>query len=194
MTIADLPRSSESSRKVWVTADEHYCDPKIIGYTRRPYDDVDAMRDDLIVRHNTLVAPEDHVIHVGDFCTGTRRDFCDLVAALNGTHYFMEGDHDWALLSYLKWDDKPPEIEARVVVLPEMVRLTFNGTVVTLCHYAMLRWRNGHFGAPHLFAHSHGGLMHLSAAIDIGVDSNSYNPWLLVDAMEKASSKFTKNK
>lgn len=189
---ADLPRNSDSSRKVFITADEHYGDPKILTYYPRPYADTDAMREDFIKRQNSKVGPDDSVIHVGDFCYGKRKDFIELVEALNGTHYFMEGDHDWSMLAFARWRHKPEALAKRVIVLPMMVELPFDDSVVTICHYAMLRWKNGHFGAPHLFAHSHGTLDHLSTAIDIGVDANNYYPHLLGEAMEKASAKYKK--
>lgn len=49
---------------------------------------------------------------------------------------------------------------------------------IVLCHYAMRVWDKSHFGAWHLYGHSHGSLPDdpNSLSIDIGVDSHAYMP------------------
>ena len=53
-------------RNVYVISDEHYFDASIIGFCKRPFDDVLEMNAALINRHNSVVKPTDHTIHVGD--------------------------------------------------------------------------------------------------------------------------------
>ena len=51
-----------------------------------------------------------------------------------------------------------------------------DGTMVVLCHYAMLVWSRSHHGAIHLYGHSHGNLPGDSQSCDVGVDCWDFAP------------------
>ena len=56
--------------KIWITSDTHFGHINIIKYCNRPYADVTEMNNALIANINSQVAPEDTLIHAGDFCFG----------------------------------------------------------------------------------------------------------------------------
>jgi calcineurin-like phosphoesterase family protein len=56
--------------QVWVTSDQHFAHAKIIRYANRPYASAAEMDMDLIQKWNSVVAPGDIVLHLGDFCFG----------------------------------------------------------------------------------------------------------------------------
>ncbi|MCQ2433322.1 MAG: metallophosphoesterase [Clostridia bacterium] len=77
---------------VFFTADTHFGDDAIRRYENRPFSDVNEMDEALITRWNSVVAPEDTVFHLGDFCcNGTD---AALLARLNGTKFLVRGNHE----------------------------------------------------------------------------------------------------
>jgi calcineurin-like phosphoesterase family protein len=78
---------------IWLTADEHYGHANIIRYCERPFTDVAHMERELIARHNAVVGPNDHVIHVGDFAMDDRR-VLPILQQLRGWHSLVVGNHD----------------------------------------------------------------------------------------------------
>jgi len=50
---------------------------------------------------------------------------------------------------------------------------------MVLCHYAMRSWPKSHYGAWHLYGHSHGKLPMLGRSMDIGVDTHDFYPYSL---------------
>ena len=80
--------------KVWVTADTHFGDEKIIDFCKRPFKNVDEMNEVLIRQWNGLVGPEDMVWHLGDFGFGDKIQIQAWVAALNGEKRLIRGNHD----------------------------------------------------------------------------------------------------
>lgn len=79
--------------KVWFTSDPHFGHRNVINLCKRPFNSLEHMHSALISNWNSVVAPEDTVIIVGDFSLSTK----DAVAygpALNGTKWLVPGNHD----------------------------------------------------------------------------------------------------
>jgi len=77
----------------WFTSDEHYDHSNIIEYCKRPFSDVNDMREALIRRHNQVVKKGDTVWHLGDFAMKTRT-VAEVLPRLNGEHHLLCGNHD----------------------------------------------------------------------------------------------------
>lgn len=61
-------------------------------------------------------------------------------------------------------------------------RLTRGGRslVIVMCHYAMRVWDRSHYGAWHLYGHSHGRLPPSEElSMDVGVDTHDFRPYSL---------------
>lgn len=83
--------------KVHFLSDTHFFHTNIIKYCSRPFTDSDEMNAEMVKRWNTVVAPDDIVIHGGDLTAGLglRRDeLRDLIRSLNGTKVLVRGNHD----------------------------------------------------------------------------------------------------
>jgi len=103
--------------KLWLTSDTHFNHDNIIGYCNRPYKDVSHMNRMLIDRWNTLVSPDDWVIHCGDVCMGRWEDAGKAVETLSGHKVLCRGNHDgskflrvyrdlgWHVMTTLSVDD-----------------------------------------------------------------------------------------
>jgi calcineurin-like phosphoesterase family protein len=153
------------------------------------------MDDSLIANHNSIVRPDDHVIHIGDICFGTWKTLTGILRRLNGTHYLMDGSHDRALAEYINLDsdERPQDLIPKVRLLPKLFEFTYQGEKIVLCHYAMATWWSSHHGSYHFHGHSHGKFPHPGRAIDVGVDSpqitNPLHPILIDEAMKIVDKK-----
>lgn len=184
-----IPRQP-GRRRLWLTADEHYSHRRIIGYQSRPFSSLEEMNSTLVTRHNELVKEGDTVIHVGDFSFGRADDFLRVASLLNGTHCFMDGSHDRSMREFFS----SPELTAsnsRFHLLPKLFEFTFSGVKVVLCHYALHNWWASHYqgSSAHFHGHSHGRFTSPFHALDIGVDTNDFRPYLIEEAIIKAQTK-----
>jgi calcineurin-like phosphoesterase family protein len=171
-----------SNIQTWFTADQHFGHANIIRYCARPFNSVDDMDTTLIRNWNKLVGQDDVVYHLGDFTLGNVARFAALAANLNGRIHVVPGSHDERWL-----DGFHNEIPSRsghfVQLLPPLVSIRFpergagrRSLIVVLCHYAMRVWERAHYGAWHLYGHSHGRLPPEGRSLDVGVDCHNYCP------------------
>jgi calcineurin-like phosphoesterase family protein len=82
----------------WFTADLHLGHANIIGYSHRPFVDVEHMHASLIEGWNAAVQPDDTVWVLGDVALGRLGDVLPLVESFNGRKLLLAGNHDrcWA--------------------------------------------------------------------------------------------------
>jgi calcineurin-like phosphoesterase family protein len=78
-------------QKLWFYSDPHFFHHNIIRYANRPYQNVEDMNQDLILKLNSKVGKNDKVIFVGDmfFFKRNKEDIqkcLDIFHALNGNH------------------------------------------------------------------------------------------------------------
>lgn len=85
---------TDYGRQVWLTSDQHFGHKNIISLCRRPWPDTDTMREGLIANHNSVVADDDIVIHLGDFAFLSETDMKRVLHRLRGVHYLVPGNHD----------------------------------------------------------------------------------------------------
>lgn len=186
-------------KKVWFTADTHFGHKNVIKYCNRPYETVNQMNNALIENWNNSVEPEDVVFHLGDFAF--LQDSTEIINALNGKIYLIPGNHDKQIVGQSNNVFNPPDglttkfrimeplLDVDIQVEDEKLRLV-------LCHYAMRVWNKSHYGAIHLYGHSHGTLPDdpNSLSMDVGVDCHNYSPISLDDVLLKMYNKAFKPK
>lgn len=152
------------------SGDHHFSHQNIIKYCKRPFSiqDHDA---ELIKRWNEKISNNDSVYYVGDFCFGRVDFFLD---QLNFKQLFwVLGNHDDRSLT------RPNYVKSKnrdIVCFSGIHEIKLNDFNITLCHFAMRKWNKSHFGAWHLFGHSHGRLAPYGLSFDVGVDGNDYYP------------------
>jgi len=81
-------------KRIFVTADLHFGHENIIKYCNRPFKNVRAMDRQLIRNWNDDVNQEDSVYVVGDFIYKSPRNWREYAEELNGTKFFIIGNHD----------------------------------------------------------------------------------------------------
>jgi calcineurin-like phosphoesterase family protein len=173
-----MGRGSEA--EVYFTADTHFGHANIIRYCHRPYRDVAEMDAAMIAAWNAKVPAEAIIYHLGDFTLAGRTAAAGYFAQLHGQIRVLPGSHDE------RWLPKKlgPDTELRsldgvpVEIMPPLLSLEFpslssdgqHPQVIVLCHYALRVWDRSHYGAWHLYGHSHGDLPPLGRSLDVGVD------------------------
>lgn len=80
--------------KVYIISDTHFGHDRVIEYCKRPYDSVEQMEEDLVLRWNNTVSKDDKVFHLGDFGFGSKEVMQHIVSRLNGRISIVLGNHD----------------------------------------------------------------------------------------------------
>jgi calcineurin-like phosphoesterase family protein len=178
--------------KIFLSGDQHLHHKKIIQYCNRPFANPEEMDETMAANWNSLVGPKDTVWVVGDFLFGNKHDLLAMIQRLNGRILFLHGSHDRAASQLQKDEEATQKLARSGKFFFKGVQATFKhqGWVITLNHYAMLRWPLSHHGVGlHFYGHSHTNLPHYGRAMDIGVDTSNFFPILLDDAISHVKTK-----
>lgn len=155
---------------VFFTSDTHFDHGNIIKYCNRPFANAEEMNETIIERWNHAVRLNDTVYHLGDVAfVKTLGRLQQLVDRLNGHIFLVKGNHD---------KEKLVKGVRGINYLGNLKRIKVFEQQIVLCHYAMRVWDKWHFGAWHLYGHSHGTLpdMRESLSFDVGVDAWEFTP------------------
>ena len=192
---------------MWFTSDHHFGHKRIIELCNRPYENIKEHDEDLIARWNSVVSPSDQVYHLGDFTLGGSKDAAKIFERLNGNIHIIGNyfHHDSRWLP--KMDNGAPalwETHRKYVSLgtehrqrfvdvlqpitalePNPLSVTKDGDVgfygppIILCHYPLALWDRKHYGAWHLFGHTHqagNDVVLTRFSLNVGIDAWDYKP------------------
>jgi calcineurin-like phosphoesterase family protein len=158
---------------IWFTSDTHFFHRKLA--TMRGFGSPEEMNEKMRDTWNSLVQPKDQVYHMGDHSFAGYEKTVEFTRTLNGVKHLILGNHDDGLIPKIV-DLKTRNIFASI---GSMKRLKVGpGEEYHLAHYGHRVWRNSHYGAYHLYGHSHGHLEPLGRSVDVGVDANWVSPEL----------------
>ena len=172
---------------LFFTSDEHYGHKNILGFCNRPFRDTTEHIEESIRRHNEKVPKGARVYHVGDMFWRTLclKDAMNIMDRLNGTHYFVWGNHD-----ELIQDNKC--LRDRFVWCRDIAQVYHPklDKSLVLCHYAMHVWRNSHKGAYHLYGHTHAALQEQNnLSFDCGQDAQNFTPISVEEVIARMEEK-----
>lgn len=177
---SQLPIFDDRSRKVWVWSDLHFHHKNIIGFSERPYEDLEQMHEHLLANHNDYVSNDDIVIWVGDIGFKGTGILNEMLAEYNGYKILVVGNHDFngKKLRKLAFD----ETHLIYAVDYPDVSLVFT-------HYPMYTvpepWVNVH-GHLHAFPDPVSGH---PRHINVNCEIQGYKPRLLDDVAKQAKSR-----
>lgn len=161
----------------YFVADPHFGHARIIEICKRPFASSDEQTEVLTENWNSVVKPSDDVWVIGDFCMANPKRY---LRKLHGNIHLIRGNHD----RYTGSETKAGFASAR-----DTKMLKLKGQELWLAHYAHRVWPKAHYGAWHLFGHSHGCLPDWkNMSLDVGVDNRKkyfsekdakklYAPW-----------------
>ena len=160
---------------VWFTSDHHFGHKNIIKYSKRPFNSVDEMDEEMIRRWNAKVGKEDRVYHLGDVGLCSPERLGQILDRLNGKIHLIKGNHETAALANprrFEWIKDYFELK-----LPD-TNAHQGSRFIVLMHYAMRVWNASHHGTWMLYGHSHGSLPDDPHALsfDAGVDCHDFSP------------------
>jgi len=174
---------------VWFTADLHLGHANIIGYSRRPFPDVDAMNEALIQRWNETVATDDAVWILGDVALGRIKESLAHVGRLAGRKCLLAGNHDRCWTGHGRraegWAERYLQAGFEEIRQGEMV-LPLGGTDVLACHFPYrgdshdhdryVEHRPADRGLWLLHGHVHERWRQQGRMLNVGVDAWAYRP------------------
>lgn len=127
---------------IYFTSDEHYWHENVIKYCSRPYKDAQEMNEDMILKYNSIITPEDTVYRLGDFSLAYRA--VELYAPrLMGIKKLIPGNHDFCHSYHKKSRNKENQEkwiqkyqDYGFEILPEQFVLDIPGVgIFNLCHH-----------------------------------------------------------
>lgn len=176
------------------TADLHVDHANIIKLSKRPFLDVEEMKNTIITNWNSVVNDGDIVYVLGDICFSVDT-FTELVEVLNGQIHIIRGNHDEEAI---KRAVNGYKING-VVYHRDILRIKDGKHTVVLSHYPIFEWDRWFSGSFHLHGHVHGNKIgELSnksrsfrpRAFDVGVDVWDFKP-VTLDKILKRQEELT---
>jgi calcineurin-like phosphoesterase family protein len=173
----------------YFTADLHLGHRNIIDYCDRPFRDVDEMNEALIDRWNSIVAPSDEVVVLGDFAMGRIAETLPAAGLLRGRKVLVAGNHDRCWRGHSKGVDSwiRRYLDAGFdEVWQGSVELEVGGVPVVACHFPYRGDSHDHdrfvehrpvdAGEWLLHGHVHERWQVSEKMINVGVDVWDYAP------------------
>lgn len=143
----------------------------ILRFSNRPFESIEQHDEVLLKNINRTVRPKDTLYLVGDFARYQIKERRAKIECKNV--FLLMGDHDAKMTECLNARFTGVFDFGVNLKIPEYKGIR----QLTLCHWAMYRWRASHYGSIHGFAHSH---QHMrfgkGRSMNCGVDQWGYHP------------------
>jgi calcineurin-like phosphoesterase family protein len=176
--------------KPFFTADTHAGHANIIKYCNRPFKTAEEMAATIVDNWNSVVVSDDDVVyHMGDVWDVRGHNpglYKEFLGALNGKIYLVLGNHDQKVYRFKdRFELWPKDMggnrlwykDLATIRVPDVDHPEGHQTIV-LAHFAQRVWNASHYGAWHLYGHSHGMLPDDPHAysMDVGMDCHGFKP------------------
>ena len=80
--------------EIFLTSDTHFCHNQAFLYEPRGFSSTEEMNEAIIANWNSIVKPEDRVIHLGDIMLNNNENGIECLKRLNGQICIVWGNHD----------------------------------------------------------------------------------------------------
>lgn len=159
---------------LWFSSDYHISHDNIIGFCGRPFKDVWEMQNEIIRRHNSVVAPDDIVYLVGDTfwdrSNWSTTKVTEFLKKLNGNIILLPGNHDDKTLrkymGVISFDRAMPEIK-------------YEDEIFVAFHYPLMSWPRSYHGSICVHGHTHSKIRQTSPdrrLVNVCVDAWDFYP------------------
>ncbi|MGE3820609.1 MAG: metallophosphoesterase family protein [Isosphaeraceae bacterium] len=167
--------------------------PEALRAFRLSRESIDTMNQALVANVNAVVAPEDTLWCLGDWCFGKSREY------LANARWFRDQIHCRTVnIVWGNHDDRViRDLFDRAV---DQIEIEVDGVPMTLNHYPMLTWNGQHRATAaqpnvHLYGHVHAIYQRdpsalpirdadAWAALDVGFDGHDYQVWSVPQIMD----------
>lgn len=182
----------------------HYGHSNIIGFCKRPFENVEEMGKKLIENWNNKVPKDGIVFHLGDFSWGGYNAWKDFREQLNGDIILIKGNHDIKNLT--------PQAVGLFKHVTQQMRIEIEGRKIWLNHFPFLcysgTYRDFNGLEYNLFGHIH--LSNIKerntgrdcercyqtlfpTQYDVGVDFNNFTPISWYEVNDKIQKQIKEN-
>lgn len=149
-----------------------------IENSTRPFDTLEEMNEYIIGNINSIVMPDDILIHLGDFAFGARKEIPALRDRINcNMIYLIAGNHDYCFKSKSRL-----YYELAFQDILTYKELRHKGILFSMSHYPLGSWNEIGKGGINLHGHCHGNYTRtIGRQMDVGIDCSNYLPMSLND-------------
>src|SRR5690349_17512453 len=130
----------QTQPRFFFTSDTHFGHAGVIQFAKRPFDSPSRMDEALIANWNSVVQPNDHIYHLGDFAWGDEKRIARILSRLNGIKFLILGNHDKVLRQC-------KSLHGGFRTVCDYLELAIDGRRIVLCHYPMISWHGMRRGA-----------------------------------------------
>lgn len=178
----------EQKDNLFFTSDLHLFHSKVIKHDDRPFIDVDEMNQSIINNWNKTIKKDDIVFYLGDISWAGFKKTKEVVDQLNGKIHFIMGNHDsYKIISKLDRFESISGLMDIYIRDEDVVDKKMRSYQhIVLCHYPMASWNRQHYGAWHLFGHTHHWFyrgeseinkeLYKRKCLDVGTNGWDYHP------------------
>lgn len=190
-------------KKIFFTSDTHFHHTNIVhGISRwpeankargcRPFQLLDEMDEELILKINHAVGADDTLYHLGDWSFGGFEKIQEFRNKINcKTIHLILGNHDHHI------ENNHDNIQRIFSSVSHYKEINIHGQKIILSHYPFKEWHKSYDGSWMLYGHCHNSCpddaiwlegKHKNAygrkTMDVGVDTNNFYPYSFHDLVE----------
>ena len=137
-------------------SDCHFFHQNVLRLANRPYNTVEEMNEDIILRWNSRVTDNDDVYILGDmfFRFDNIQQVKDILNRLNGRKHLIKGNHD-KFLKQIRWQDYFESFDLYKEIADE-------NRFVILFHYPIEEWNGFYRNSYMVYGHVHDNFNNVS--------------------------------
>lgn len=176
---------------IFFSSDLHLGHQNVISHSNRPFASAQQMEEEIIKKWNRKVQPLDTVYMLGDITWGWNSNkIKEVLDRMNGIKYLIYGNHDKL---------GPHQKSNCWVEIVPYKEINIGDDFIIMSHYPIAEWNCCWRGSIHLYGHCHGKfnladftklMPHGNTkCMDIGVDTNNYEPYSWEEIKEKLGVK-----
>lgn len=188
----------EKNQNIFFTSDTHYNHSNICratsnwpeGRGTRDFHSLGEMNDAIVTGINSVVGPDDYLVHMGDWSFGgfesivefKNRLVCKNIILFLGNHDHHIRNNKEGVQGHFKQVSSYDILDIRRPEGKEMGKYQF-----VCCHFPIASWDGMNKNVPHLHGHVHLPpklKIHEGQAMDVGVDGNNLEPYSLNEILK----------
>ena len=133
---------------IFYTSDLHFGHKNVLGFDKRPFNDIYEMDRVMIDLWNARVQKDDTVYILGDFCYHSEYTPDWYLSQLKGHKILIKGNHDKAIVN-------DPKALSYFDAVEKMLHLKDGERHIFMCHFPIAEWNGYHRGTWHIYGHIH---------------------------------------
>ncbi len=136
----------------------------------------------MIIRNwNELIAPDEQILHLGDFALGKKSDFDLLTEGLNGKLFLIRGNHDRLSKTYFKVHGVTLLNEPLLVDYENQIKLAFSHRPIVPLLDNIINLHGHIHNVPPPPEGSNLGPRHINMSVEV----REYRPWRLREVINQ---------